>query len=751
MEFYGWRNDSKDDPNETNRYLFDKSTKSNGVPYHGETYIAIPVRAYRVKYVEYETSNNIIESTIIKLKNLGWKEKKISKKLCLESVLVKSILENYRNNESDVELDGERTNVKPKTGYIFYNYYTGSFFEHYMDDETFKNNNVMLLVSEGQEKIVLRKSIDETKKYTIYKLHNGGIVKEAQRPNQETIANIMYQSDKRYKIGSSHYLNAECIDDGVDLDMIFRCYLPMEDCNFVLEDPIFGSFSKKVWHQINAILKNNQYTNRHLIDRLKRIEKEAAESITENDSDAINRDVGLHVRRMYGDDIVKREKLYRKLVNFERTHFEYERAYENRMQQSDYQIQLNNYLKQSHELLECVFKDAYYKYCDQVDMKIILDGMSQISNRDFLKGIIEELGFALSSQVDKFLKKVTKASLRIIFDSEKEQDAEANFDKKDLTRGNKKKSNSKDNTANKEDGNKDKQGKSDKKKSKKDIDERVNSWLMANIICGHYNKKLPICELPESIPDVISLLQNTLGLRNKATHTDNVVTLSNHSECAHLYSICQTVLSKLLDIELHESELNINIVAEKQIELKVENELNKYSTKDHPLRESIKMVGMAYNTKSGDFYSHCSNMLAKIFMLYFEQMQDDDIEPILQKLPEETDNVQAYINKILEWNEIDCQLTCTVKKEKILQYHNPEYMTLAAIMFADIMLIREAGLFDSVPNFVELLKLSDEVIELRGHSNMAEFENNGAKEQELYNKLLKIYKEYKEIKENEQG
>ena len=690
----------------SNDYLFNKSNipvRYNNLP---PVYISIPIIAFRVSYVEHNNPENIIETTIVKLKKIGYSKEKIAKKLCLDEHLVYDVLEYYGDEISAGEKTFSQNN---KTAYVFYDCYNRKYLDWYMDENDYKTNTDLYITDRQRYSFKFKSSISDSFEYFVRILQNPDVpVSVGMSPSQEEILRI-FQSQKKYRaISSSYYSNAEYLNESRLLQMVCTCYLDPFDCSdFTVSNPIFKDQARNLWFDIKEILKNYYDENLPISRDLQNIKERLVLTTAEIDSNDIYSPIREFLNKKYGSGIKYYGEVYSKLVQFERSFSELNNAVAQKGTVADCQTELGRYQVNAHTLLEQAFIASFGKYFDMGIPFKVGEISKNNSSPELLRAYILKLGFECDDEtIYGFLKGVTITDLKRIFSSP---------DKKARV--------------------------------------RINLWVVANIICGAYDSSLPICTLGYKTPHLIQALQKTLSMRNPAKHGSSQIELLSIDECREIYNYCHRIIEILFQLKdlLPEIE-QYDFVRQEispQVKVLVNEQLKKVLTDNNEIFTKAKIMCEAfYGKQAASFYSDCENYLKAFYFSYLDKLFDDETRfNILRNLPDDRDLLRNSINRILSYNGIHYDVRSVIKREKLLiDFNEDEKITLTGIMYLLVLFVQEKNpaLFKKINKFEELLAVTDQVVELRGHSEEADFSKDEEKCRKLLDQLLSFINENKE-------
>lgn len=690
----------------TYSFLYNKDNNPPSFKRINPVLVSIPVMAFKIHYIEYENPENIIETTIFKLKKIGLDKNNISKKLCLSEELIKKILDHY----SDFENGKENVTKKSRESYIFYDCYSERFLDNYMSVDDFDKYTDYYITEKDDLHFKFAENISDSRFKVVYMLQNPTInTIPTIIPNPSQIIKI-FQKAKDRPISDTYYANAEYLNECKYIQLVCPCYID-EDMEMMVANPIFGIRAKNIWLNIQNVLslypQQNQ-TIRNQIDSMNNHAKIIVDDISDDgeNSHAVN-----IVLKRFGEKIKKHLEIYQRLIELEKKYIEFHNKNVKVTAIADCQSEISAFQIAVHGLLEKLFINSFYRYKSDELLFSIGRISKNNSNHELLRAYILKLGFeADDDTIYRFLNGVNLKVLEKMFAST---------------------------------------GKP------KDVSDRINLWVVANIICGAFDKTHPICEVGVRIPKLISALQTTLAMRNPAAHGSAHIYTLSAKECEEIYYFCYKTVEIMLRMPIKtikdNEEIEEQVDIQKVARIKADDVLKKVQNLDDALFYSFDKVCVSYFKKDRTtFFFNSSNFLHALFssIIINNNLYDDfAFDNTYNKLPDDINSLCDYVNKILELNGVKYRIKSKVGKQKIIgDISKIDKVSLAGIMVLFVLTTQEKRpvLFSTITYCTELLETTDDVIELREHNNMADFSNNGNKIDSIFNHLVKFAKEYKE-------
>jgi hypothetical protein len=178
-----------------------------------------------------------------------------------------------------------------------------------------------------------------------------------------------------------------------------------------------------------------------------------------------------------------------------------------------------------------------------------------------------------------------------------------------------------------------------------------------------------------------------------------------------------------------------------QVQILVNEELKKVSTNNSELYDKAKtMCESFYEKQESSFFGDCSNYLHSLYFTYLDKLFDNETRmELLKNVPDDKELMRDYINRILSYNGIRYSIKSVINKNKLfIDFNNDEKITLTGAMYLTILFIqdKDPALFKKIKDFDVLLEVTDRVVSMRGHSELADFSNNEEECRELLEKLL---------------
>lgn len=682
----------------SNEYLFNKNNKPlryNNIP---PVYISIPVIAFRVSYIEHNNPENIIETTIVKLKKIGYSKERIAKTLCMDEHLVNDVLAYYGDGGT---LENKPLSQKNKTAYVFYDCYNHKYFDWYMDEDEYKENTNLYITDRQRYSFKFKSSISDSFEYFVRILQNPDeTVDVGMVPKQEEILRI-FKSQKRHQvISSSYYSNAEYLNESRVLQMVCTCYLDARDCtDFTVANPIYEGQSKTLWYSIKELLNIYSEDNQPICKDLQNIKERLILTTDEMNASDVHKAICEFLVKKYGNAIKYHDDVYKKLIQLERSYAELKGIVKQKGTAVECQTELARFQVDSHSLLEEVFYISFKSlYDDEMMFKIGVISKNN-SSPELLRAYILKLGFECDDEIIyDFLKGVTIPALKAIFSQ-----------------------------------------------SNGSISKKINTMFMANVICGAYKPTLPICTLGYKTPKLIQALQKTLAMRNPAKHGSSQIKLLSVSECDEIYRYCHRIAEIMLNLNDLCPEIEsydfIKHEVSPQVQILVNEQLKNVSSNNSDLYDRAKTMCEAfYEKQASSFYGDCSNYLHSLYFTYLDKLFDDETRfELLKNIPDDKELMKSYLNRILTYNGVKYSVKSVINKNKLfIDFNNDEKITLTGAMYLTILFIqdKDPALFKKIKDFDGLLEVTDQVVSKRGHSELADFSNNEEECRELLEKLL---------------
>lgn len=688
----------------SNEYLFNKKNKPLKYNDIQPVYISIPVIAFRVSYIEHNNPENIIETTIVKLKKLGYSKERIAKTLCMDEHLVNDVLAYYGDGGT---LDNKPLSQKNKTAYVFYDCYNHKYFDWYMDEDEYKENTDLYITDRQRYSFKFKSAISDSFEYFVRILQNPDeTVDVGMVPKQEEILRI-FQSQKRHQvISSSYYSNAEYLNESRALQMVCTCYLDARDCtDFTVANPIYEGQAKTLWYSIKELLNNYSEDNQPICNDLQNIKERLILTTDELSVKEINNPIVDFLFKKYGKSLTYYDSIFKKLISLERSYKELKDAVSQNGVIANCQAELARFQNDSYSLMEEVFSVSFQSIYDDEKMFELQKSIGRFSRnnapKELLKAYLGAIGFNRDdSSIDAFLNGVNTGELNRIF--------ERRFDK---------------------------------------IPQKTNLWFMANVILGlnYKDSQLAICTLGYKMPNLIQALQKTLAMRNTAKHGSSQIKLLSTSECDDIYLYCHRVMTIMLNLNDLCPEIEsydfIKHEISPQVQILVNEELKKVSTNNSELYDKAKtMCKSFYEKQESSFFGDCSNYLHSLYFTYLDKLFDDETRmELLKNVPDDKELMRDYINQILSYNGIRYSIKSVINKKKLfIDFNDDKKITLTGAMYLTILLIqdKDPALFKKIKDFDVLLEVTDRVVSMRGHSELADFSNNEEECKELLIKLL---------------
>ena len=682
----------------SNEYLFNKNNKPqkyNGIP---PVYISIPVIAFRVSYIEHNNPENIIETTIVKLKKIGYSKERIAKTLCMDEHLVNDVLAYYGDSSS---IDTKPLSQKSKTAYVFYDCFNHKYFDWYMGEDEYRENTDLYITDRQRYSFKFKSSISDSFEYFVRMLQNPDEnIDVGMVPKQEEILRI-FQGQKRHQaISSSYYSNAEYLNESRVLQMVCTCYLDARDCtDFTIANPIYEGQAKTLWYKIKEMLNVYSDDNQQICNDLQNIKERLILTTDDLNTSDINKAICEYLLKKYGNSIKYHDDVYKKFIQLERSYSELRSAVQQKGTVADSQTELARFQVDSHSLLEEVFYLAFKSSYDDEMMFKIGHISKNNSSPELLRAHILRLGFECDDEtIYDFLKGVTISSLKAIFSQP--------------------------------------DGK---------ISKKINTMFVVNVICGSIRSTLPICTLGYKMPRLVQALQKTLAMRNPAKHGNSQIKLLSISECDEIYNYCHRVAEIMLQLNDLCPEIEsydfIKHEVSPQVQILVNEELKKVSTDNSELYDKAKtMCESFYEKQESSFFVDCRNYLHSLYFTYLDKLSDNETRmELLKNVPDDKELMRDYINRILSYNGIRYSIKSVINKNKLfIDFNDDEKITLTGAMYLTILFIqdKDPALFKKIKDFDVLLEVTDRVVSMRGHSELADFSNNEEECKELLIKLL---------------
>jgi hypothetical protein len=277
------------------------------------------------------------------------------------------------------------------------------------------------------------------------------------------------------------------------------------------------------------------------------------------------------------------------------------------------------------------------------------------------------------------------------------------------------------------------------------ISKKINTMFVVNVICGSIRSTLPICTLGYKMPRLVQALQKTLAMRNPAKHGNSQIKLLSISECDEIYNYCHRVAEIMLQLNDLCPEIEsydfIKHEVSPQVQILVNEELKKVSTNNSELYDKAKtMCESFYEKQESSFFGDCSNYLHSLYFTYLDKLFDNETRmELLKNVPDDKELMRDYINRILSYNGIRYSIKSVINKNKLfIDFNDDEKITLTGAMYLTILFIqdKDPALFKKIKDFDVLLEVTDRVVSMRGHSELADFSNNEEECKELLIKLL---------------
>lgn len=691
---------------ETSEFYFNKNFEPRTLNNIRPLYFSIPVVAYRVSYVENRNPENIIEQTIFKLKKIGYSDRRIAKALCLDQRVVGSVLEYYDAAETD---NGEQEFPKEKkTGYILYDCYGGQFFDEFIPEDEFKNNTDLYLVERYQYSFIIKRAIAESREYRVRMLQKNDYPKAPLMLTTEMMLGVRGVDGRR--IDSDFYIHAEYLNERLELNLISAIYADANDCSTISVSAPQRRNSNRLRIMLEQILAAYPDANMRLAEGVESMRSALADTISDVTSEKwakAHEKAAEKVTAKYGDSIKQYREVFAKAIEVEEAADKLNAA-KGDLMSSEYMQACNLVKTTAHHLMEQVLIESFFKHYDSEATRTYGKINKHNAGKELLRGYILSLGFKTDDKkLYRFIDGVNIPSLRYIFNSSLQpQDKRGN--------------------------------------------PRINLWLVANVMLGRVQKSHPIHKLAERWSNLIILLETTLKWRNYAAH-DSKPEFFDLNEAQALMTFCERVLRIMLDIDhIQKSNPVSNRISEdKSLSLQslIKHDMRNITTQNDEILDKTEKLCRAFHMQDSTYYSPVSNYLHAICRGYLERIYDEDTRlKIVNDFPEGMADGNMLINKILKTNDIDYTVTSVVGREKLKGYNDIECDSLTVILYLLISFIdkKRPLLFKSIPHFKELVALTDETVELRGHSKSADFKACGEQIEKKFNELLQFAEEYKE-------
>lgn len=696
-------------PFETNEYYYNKRFHAKTFHNLQPVYFSIPIVAFRVRYLEFRNPDNIIEQTIFKLKKIGYSDKRIADAMCLNPHVVQSVLEYYSASENAEGKISEPT--KMQTGYLVYDCYRERFFDEVVPEEEFTSNTDLYLEDRNQYTFKFRESLSDSRYYIVRPLQKlDGYAPAPSTPSQEMMLSVFMQRGAR--IGSDFYSHAEYLNERKTLQMVCAVYADHSDCSALNVSSVIRSSNIRLRIQFERILEKYPNENSFLSERVKQLKQSIIDGITDVTSEkweAAHEEAARTVAEKYGTGIRRYSRVFRRACELDVAHAQLKAA-QNDPYSDAYMAACGAIKVASHHLLEETFIASFFRYYDD-DARMACARLNKsTAGPEVLCGYMRAIGFQVDESNRKFMKGVQFGSLKYgVFQLGGPPEVSVE-------------------------------------------NPRINLWLVANVILGRITKVHPVKKLAEVFPKIIEQLNTTLLWRNDSAHDNSAQKpeFFGVDQADALIEFCGRILRIMLEVE-HAGGVALKeqaVEAGPSLNLPIEQDVKEITTQSDEIIAKAKKMARSFYQKDAGFFNSACNYLHAVLRGYLSQIYDEETHgKLFEGFPEDIDEGNALINRILSANDISAQVVGVVKKWKLQpsQAEMTNY-TLTAILYLLILFIEKKHplLFAEIPNFGEIVAKTDEVVHRRGHSESADFASRGEEYEKLYRILLKFAKEYKE-------